>query len=64
MDLDEVEFFGAQDVLHLVKATVDVMGDAHIARLALGLEFVGVGQLFFPVAHVVHLQQVDLVGAQ
>uniref|UniRef100_A0A1I8AQ95 TMP-TENI domain-containing protein n=1 Tax=Steinernema glaseri TaxID=37863 RepID=A0A1I8AQ95_9BILA len=40
------------------------MGNAHVTGLALGLEFTGVGQLALPVAQVVHLQQIDLVGAQ
>ncbi|MNN58744.1 hypothetical protein D3C81_1738080 [compost metagenome] len=64
MDLDEVELFRAQDVLHLVQAAVDVMSDTDIAGLALGLELMGVRELLLPVAHVVHLQQVDLVGVQ
>ncbi|EJT83445.1 hypothetical protein PPS11_35345 [Pseudomonas putida S11] len=40
------------------------MGDADIAGLALLLQFAGIRQLGLPVAQVVDLQQVDLVGAQ
>ncbi len=64
VQLDEVRAAGLQRVGECVVGVVAVMGQAGVADLALRLERLGDGDLGLPVAQVVVLQQVELVGAQ
>jgi hypothetical protein len=56
--------FLLNDIGQPVLGALDVVGDAHVAGLAFGLEFACQRQLRFEIAEVVDLQQLDLVRPQ
>ena len=64
IDLQEVRLGLLDHVGELVLRRVEVVGDAGVLHLALFFQFARHRNLRFPVAEIVHLEQLDLVGAQ